>query len=83
MILNSPKGFLFSLRRIRGGNDSASFGDSFVDSHVVRADWAVKGGCDWEEEAGFIEREVPEWDMYPPLRFLVVGMSKGDGRPIC
>ena len=35
MIRNSVKGFLFFFRRIRGGNDSESLGDSVVDSHTV------------------------------------------------
>jgi len=89
MIRNSPKGLLFSLSRIRGGNDSESFGDSVAGSHAagLRAKelgWALKGRCDEkkekeEEAGGIIEVEDPEVGRVATLMFLVVGMSKGDG----
>jgi hypothetical protein len=90
MIRNSQKGFLFFFRRIRGGNDSESFVDSVVDSHTVglgakELGWALMNRSDCEEE-GREEVEESDLDMlevYPPLMFLVVGMSKGKRLPIC
>ena len=80
MIRNSPKCFLLSLRRIRGGSELNSFGDSAVDSRGLG--WALMsdGGLGCGETGGEIEGEKDEegvMEMDLALMFLVVDMSKG------
>jgi hypothetical protein len=75
MIRNSPNGFLFPLRRIR---------DTVVGLSADDSGWPVMCNSDCGGEAADVERdkvdepELDMWELYPPLMFLVVGMSKGD-----
>ena len=86
MIRNSLKGFLLFFRRIRGGNDSESFGDSIVDSHAAglrakESRWALmdRSDCEGEGKDEVGEAELDMLEVYPPFMILVVGMSKGEG----